>query len=101
MVIRQAEQDFNLPRLVNNALGGVLAMLQCNSPLFNRVAGQVEVVAGQVNFRGCLPRLASNVLEPMLHPALLYIFSNKVLSLHIHIRTPNGFSQEFFSIAIT
>ena len=33
---------------------------QCNSPLFNRVAGQVEVLAGQVNFRGSLPRLASN-----------------------------------------
>ena len=41
--------------------------LQCNSHLFNRVAGQVEVPAGQVNFRGSLPCLASNVLEPMLH----------------------------------
>ena len=41
---------------------------QCNSPLFNRVAGQVEVPAGQVNFRSSLPCWASNVLEPMLYP---------------------------------
>ena len=27
---------------------------QCNSPLFNRVAGQVDVPVGQVNFRGSL-----------------------------------------------
>ena len=31
------------------------------------VEGQVEVPVGQVNFSGSLPRLASNVLEPMLH----------------------------------
>ena len=35
--------------------------LQCNSPLFNRVAMQVEVPAGQVNFRGSLPCSARNV----------------------------------------
>ena len=28
----------------------------------------MEVPARQVNFRGSLPRSASNVLEPMLHP---------------------------------
>ena len=44
--------------------------LQCYSPLFNRAAGQVEVLAGQVNFRGSLPHLASNALESMLHPAV-------------------------------
>ena len=32
------------------------------------MAGQVEVSAGQVNLMGSLPRSASNVLEPMLHP---------------------------------
>ena len=42
---------------------------QCNSALFDRVVGQVEVWAGQVNFRGSLPCSASNVLEPMLQPA--------------------------------
>ena len=42
--------------------------LQCNSPLFNRVAGQVEVPTGQVSFRGSLPRSARNILESMLHP---------------------------------
>ena len=48
-----------------------MSKMQCNSSLFNRVVGQVEVTALQVNFRGSLPRSASNVLEPMLHPALL------------------------------
>ena len=28
----------------------------------------MEVLVGQVNFRGSLPRSASDVLEPMLHP---------------------------------
>ena len=42
--------------------------LQCNSPLFNRVAGQVEGPTGQVSFRGSLPRSARNILESMLHP---------------------------------
>ena len=37
-------------------------------------AGQVEVPARQVNFRGSLPHLASNVLEPMLHPSASHIF---------------------------
>ena len=32
------------------------------------VVGQVEVKAGQVNFRGSLPRSENNVLQPMLHP---------------------------------
>ena len=50
---------------------------QCNSPLLNRVAGQLEVPTGQVNFRGSLPCSASNVLEPMLHPVKkLATFSN-------------------------
>ena len=34
--------------------------------MFNKVVGQVEVLAWQVNFRGSLSRSASNVLEPML-----------------------------------
>ena len=40
------------------------------SPLLNTVAGKVEVLAGQVNFRGSLPRSENNVLQPMarLHP---------------------------------
>ena len=46
---------------------------QCNSPLFNGVAWQVEVPAGQVNLRGSLPHLASNVLVPMLQPENIYI----------------------------
>ena len=36
---------------------------QCNSPLFNRVEGQVEVPAVPVNFRGSLQCYASNVLQ--------------------------------------
>ena len=35
----------------------------------NRVVGQVEVPAGQVNLRGSFPRSESDVLEPILHPA--------------------------------
>ena len=35
------------------------------SPLFNGVAGQGEVQAGQVNFRGSLPRSEINVLQPI------------------------------------
>ena len=38
------------------------------SSLFNRVSGQVEVPAGQVNFRGSLLRSENNVLQPILHP---------------------------------
>ena len=64
--IGQAEQDSTLPlwQVVFWA-----ASLQCNSPLFNRVAGQVEVPPWPVNFRGSLPRSASTVLEPILHLA--------------------------------
>ena len=61
----QAEQDPNLPAQKVMFLAW---SSQCNSPLFNRVAWQVEVLAGQVNFRGSLPCLASDVLKPMLHP---------------------------------
>ena len=50
MAIGQAEQDPGLPRSASNVLGKIPI-----SPLFNRVAGQVEVPAGQVNFRGSLP----------------------------------------------
>ena len=59
----QAEQDPDLPRSVSNILGKV----QYNLCL--TVAGQVEVPAGQVNFRVSLPCSANNVLQPMLHPA--------------------------------
>ena len=60
----QAEQDPDLParQVIFRAESS-----QCHPPLFNRVAGQVEVPAGQVNFKGSLTRSAS-VLEPMLHP---------------------------------
>ena len=47
--------------------------LQCNSPLFNRVVGQVDVPAEPIDFRGSLPCSASNVLEPMLHPDMFLI----------------------------
>ena len=56
MAMGQAQQNPDLPRLAI-------------SPLFNRVAGQVEVPAGQVNLRGSLPRSENNVLQPMLQPA--------------------------------
>ena len=39
---------------------------KCNSPLFNRVAGQVEVPVGQVNCRGSFHCSASNVLGRVL-----------------------------------
>ena len=32
--------------------------------------GEMEVPAGQVNFRGSLPRSKNNVLQPMLHPEM-------------------------------
>ena len=64
MAIGQAKQEPKLPRSASNVMGRVLELL-----LFNRVAGQVEVPARQVNFRVSLPRSASNVLEPMFHPA--------------------------------
>ena len=35
---------------------------------FSKNKWQVEMLVGQVNFRGCFPLSASNVLEPMLHP---------------------------------
>ena len=60
----QAEQDSDLPR----SAGNVLAKVQ-SPPLFDRVAGQVDVLAGQVNFRGSLPCSEKIVQQPMLHPA--------------------------------
>ena len=57
--IEKVEQDPNLPGSASS-----------DSPLFNRVAGQVDVLAGQVNLWGRLPCSASNVLEPTLHPGL-------------------------------
>ena len=57
----QAEQYPDLLRPASNVLGPI-------SPLLNRVAGQVEVPAGQVNFRGSLPHSENNVLQPILHP---------------------------------
>ena len=38
------------------------------------MVGQVEVPAGQVNFRDSLPRLVSYVLEPVLHPDYAFLF---------------------------
>ena len=62
----QAERDPDLPRLASNVLGPSPIL-----PLFNRVAGQVKVTAGQVNFRGSLSCLENNVLQPTLHPEML------------------------------
>ena len=45
------------------------------SLLFNRVAGQVEVPAGQVNFRDSLPHSENNVFQSMLHPADHLLFN--------------------------
>ena len=70
MTIAQAEHDLTWP--ARQAMFWAESS-QCNSPLFNRVAGQVEVLAGQVNFRGSLPCLASNVLEPILHPVTVLL----------------------------
>ena len=58
----QAEQEPDLPRSASNVLGKVQSLL-CLT-----MAGRVEVQAGQVNFRGSLPRAANNVLQPFLHP---------------------------------
>ena len=62
----------------NETLTWAECNLQCNSPLFNLVAGQVQVPAGQVpagqvNFRGSLPYSESNLMEPMLHPVRFLI----------------------------
>ena len=73
MAIGQAEQDPNLSHSANNVWA---EPSQCNSLLFNRVEGQAEVPAGQVNLRGSFPCSASNVLEPMLHPALDQLLLN-------------------------
>ena len=64
-MIRQAEQDAHFR---DPAYTVTLLSLQRNSLLFNKVAGQVEVLAGQVNFRASFPRTARDVLEPMFHP---------------------------------
>ena len=37
-------------------------------------AGQVEVPAGQVNFRGSLPRSENNVLQPVLVNILICMY---------------------------
>ena len=49
----QAQQDPDLPRSASNVLGKVQSLLCLN----NRVAKQVEVQAGQVNFKGQLAPL--------------------------------------------
>ena len=69
MALGQAEQDPDLPRSVSfwdnsNVLGKVQSHL-----CFKTVAGQAELLAGQVNFRGSFPRSVNNVLLPILHPA--------------------------------
>ena len=67
--------------------------LQCYLPLLNRMgAGQVEVPAGQVNFKGSLPSLASNVLEPILHPGkpLLVMGKHQIF----FVRFKNGVQWE-------
>ena len=69
MAIRQAERNPNLPCFASNVFGRARGLAFQSPLLNNRVAGHVEVQAGQVNFRGSFPFLASNVLESMLHPA--------------------------------
>ena len=49
-------------------LRSALPARQCNTPLYNRVAGQVEVPVGQLNLSDIFPHSANNVLEPILHP---------------------------------
>ena len=71
----QAEQDPDLPRSSSNVLGKV----QCQSPLFNGVVGQVEVQVGQVNLRGSLPCSENNVLQTMLHPAKAFVLPDSDL----------------------
>ena len=69
MAIGQAEQDPDLPRSASNVLGKV------QSHLYFRVAGQVEVLAGEVNFMGSLPRSENNVFRPMLHPIDVFLLN--------------------------
>ena len=58
----QAEQDPDLPPLASN----ILAKVQFH--LYLTVAGQVEVLAGEVNFRGSLPRSENNVFSTYVAP---------------------------------
>ena len=81
----QAEQDPDLPRSASNVLGKVQSRL-----CFNRVAGQVEVLAGQVNFRGSLPRLGNNLLKAMLHPVMIIrnsLINNRMLRKCVYYRS--------------
>ena len=71
-----------------------------NSPLFNRVAGQVEVPAAQFNFRGSMPSSASTILEPMLHPGLLSQ-SNPKLLLSINHLSNSYFHNQMIPLSVT
>ena len=42
----------------------------------------MEGLAGQVNYRGSLPRSASNVLEPILHPGMILDLQGILFSCH-------------------
>ena len=66
----QAEQGPDLP--ARQVMLGQIPI----SPLFERVAWQVKVPAGQVNLRGGLPRSENVVLQLMLHP-VKWIFQEK------------------------
>ena len=48
----------------------------------------MEVPAGQVRSRGSLPRLASNVLEPMLPPGSEWVELSAELTNRIQADTP-------------
>ena len=63
---RQAEQDPNLPCSASNVTQLSLKV------------GQVELLVGQVNFRGSLPCSASNVMESRL-PILFFLVKRSVL----------------------
>ena len=56
----------------------------------------MEVPAGQVNFRGSLPRLANNVSQPMLHPdEFSNTYTPNVISIKENTQN-NQTSKEFF-----
>ena len=52
----------------------------------------MEVLVGQVNFRGSLPRSTSYVLEHMLHPAAQFL---KNAIFFIYIKVSLALSQNF------
>ena len=85
MAMGQAIQDPDLPCSASNVLGKV-------SPLFYRVAGQVEMPAGQVNLKGSLPCSENNILQPMVHPGVESLKTESIFqdicrsTNHLHLK---------------